>query len=736
MDVFTIGAAIPSALLTEPRLRDTDWPGFGTGFRPQAGFQLSHQRVGSIHRGDADDWAIAPETLGAANPAFLIPLTTDALQTVAAGEAVLGPDGSWTGAVQSPGQAGPWRLVATASNGRGGRSAAVTVGPSQGIGIHAFEVPQRIHTLLTEPTALRLVITNPGPSDVSNVVARIGRTRFGLGTHAGSVWHTSTVARATLGSPSIFGSNAPGGPRIEVLAATLPAGSNLVVDVETASSSLSRGIFWASVHSAATETNPRDNLAWATPFWVFSFSLTGAPETWWRLDGNLRSVRNAPDLQLVGRGEFGASTFLPHLRLPGNSCLVVPGNIDPVEPTTNVCVTLWFRTVGNWDVSESYVLFARPIGNTRFDVILRDGLVVTRGLSPTTIAPPTLTDLRDGAWHSLELILRVRPTQTIPADLAVFVDDRLMANHIVPASTRLAGGNVPLWLGGAPGYRGLEGDIADVSIQESTSTISFNRTTSVGPDSFRRAILRGGLHAEPWFEGPDAATQRRPFSVSVLMTNTGPMESTNFSIYLPSTNGAELLSFSGPARSRKAFDGSWALDLGPTAVGEVRQIDLRLRSSLPGNLNLAFRGGRAPIDSVGDFSRTVTVAPDTDGDGLTDSWEEALGLSASNPADAGQDLDQDGISNLGEFDAGTSPKDPTSVLQLDVRIDPSRGLVLGFDSVRGRTYHLQRRAQLLDVEGWESVSTLRGNNARLEFNGPSVDGPTSDFFRVRVVRDR
>jgi hypothetical protein len=736
VDVFTIGSAIPSTLLTEPRLRDADWPGFSTGFRPQAGFQTSHQRAGAIHRGNSDAWAIAPETLGAANPAFRIPLTTDALEPVAAGEIVLGPGGAWQGSVTSPGQTGPWRLVATASNGRSGRSAPIALGTRQGIAIQAFEVPQQIHTLLTEPTALRLVITNPGPSDVSNVVARIGRTRFASDTNVASTWHTSTVARATLGNPSILGSNAPGGPRIEVLAATLPAGSNLVVDVETASISLNRGIFWASAHSAATETDPTDNLAWATPFWVSGFSFSGAPEAWWRLDGNLRSVRNAPDLQLVGQAEFGAPAFPPHIRLPGNGCLVVPGNIARVEPATNVCVTLWFRTVGNWDRSESYVLFARPLDGTRFEVLLRDGLIVARGFAPNNISPSTVTDLRDGAWHSLEVILRVRPIQTIPADLAVFIDDRFVANYIVPESTRLAGGGVPLWIGGAPGYRGLEGDIADVSIQETTSTISFNRTTSVGPDSFRRAILRGGLHAAPWFEGTDAATQRRPFSVAVLMTNTGPMASTNFSFYLPPTPGVELVSFTGPARTRRSSDGSWAFDLGPAAVGEVRQIDLNLRADQPGALNLVFRGGRAPIDSVADFSRVVTVAPDTDGDGLTDSWEEAIGLSASNPADAGEDPDQDGISNLGEFEAGTSPKDPASVLQLDARIDPTRGLVLGFASVRGRRYQLQRRTDLQGPGGWESISALPGINARIEFTEPSLEGTGPALYRVQAIRDR
>jgi len=49
---------------------------------------------------------------------------------------------------------------------------------------------------------------------------------------------------------------------------------------------------------------------------------------------------------------------------------------------------------------------------------------------------------------------------------------------------------------------------------------------------------------------------------------------------------------------------------------------------------------------------------DTDGDGLPDKIELALGLDPQNPADAAGDLDNDGFTNLEEFKAKTDPKDP------------------------------------------------------------------------------
>jgi hypothetical protein len=48
-------------------------------------------------------------------------------------------------------------------------------------------------------------------------------------------------------------------------------------------------------------------------------------------------------------------------------------------------------------------------------------------------------------------------------------------------------------------------------------------------------------------------------------------------------------------------------------------------------------------------------AVDTDGDGMSNSWETSHGLNPFDPSDAQGDLDGDGVTNLAEFDAGTDP---------------------------------------------------------------------------------
>ena len=51
---------------------------------------------------------------------------------------------------------------------------------------------------------------------------------------------------------------------------------------------------------------------------------------------------------------------------------------------------------------------------------------------------------------------------------------------------------------------------------------------------------------------------------------------------------------------------------------------------------------------------------DQDGDGLPDEWEKQYGLNPADPSDASGDLDNDGFTNMEEFEAGTDPSDSAS----------------------------------------------------------------------------
>ncbi len=86
---------------------------------------------------------------------------------------------------------------------------------------------------------------------------------------------------------------------------------------------------------------------------------------------------------------------------------------------------------------------------------------------------------------------------------------------------------------------------------------------------------------------------------------------------------------------------------------------------------------------------------DTDGDTLPDTWEQTYGLDFNDLADAGRDADEDGLTNLQEFWAGTNPADAASHLHLIASLASEPGaLTLSFEAVSNRVYIIERRASL------------------------------------------
>jgi len=88
-----------------------------------------------------------------------------------------------------------------------------------------------------------------------------------------------------------------------------------------------------------------------------------------------------------------------------------------------------------------------------------------------------------------------------------------------------------------------------------------------------------------------------------------------------------------------------------------------------------------------------TLPLDSDGDGMSDAWEnQYFGAGGANPND---DFDNDGFSNLREFRAGTNPKDDQSLFEVVEATPVTGGLRLRWSSVAGKTYQVRRASSLL-----------------------------------------
>jgi hypothetical protein len=128
----------------------------------------------------------------------------------------------------------------------------------------------------------------------------------------------------------------------------------------------------------------------------------------------------------------------------------------------------------------------------------------------------------------------------------------------------------------------------------------------------------------------------------------------------------------------------------------------------------------------------VTLA-DRDGDGMPDDWETANQLSPDDPTDAATDTDQDGLSNLQEYLAGTNPRDPASTLRFESFAAQGGGLALTFNAIAGRVYTVQYRDSLTGGAwlNWRDI-TPQPTNGPVEVIDSPLTNMSERYYRLFI----
>ena len=119
------------------------------------------------------------------------------------------------------------------------------------------------------------------------------------------------------------------------------------------------------------------------------------------------------------------------------------------------------------------------------------------------------------------------------------------------------------------------------------------------------------------------------------------------------------------------------------------------------------------------------------GDGIPDSWALQYGFNPLDPSVANADPDGDGLSNLQEFMAGTDPTSSTSIMRITSITRAGNVNTITWDSVNGKTYHLQSTDTL-------TGAFTDGGGPDITANGPSTfttdtTAVVGRFYRVHLV---
>jgi hypothetical protein len=117
---------------------------------------------------------------------------------------------------------------------------------------------------------------------------------------------------------------------------------------------------------------------------------------------------------------------------------------------------------------------------------------------------------------------------------------------------------------------------------------------------------------------------------------------------------------------------------------------------------------------------------------MPDDWENLYGLGANEPYVPGTDTDGDGAEDLVEYQTGTNPRDPSSVLRL-LMLSSGQQLLMGFTAGSNVAYSLERALEL-PASGWTEISNWPAASTNRNLAWPVEPTGGGAYYRVRATR--
>jgi hypothetical protein len=176
------------------------------------------------------------------------------------------------------------------------------------------------------------------------------------------------------------------------------------------------------------------------------------------------------------------------------------------------------------------------------------------------------------------------------------------------------------------------------------------------------------------------------------------------------------------------------VDSGPMGFFTLTNV----QTSAAGNYRVVVRNQAYPSPGVPSGFAALTVLPDTDGDGIPDTWESSYNFDPFSNTDRNADPDGDGSKNWEEYIAGTDPTNALSCLKVEnfsMSGASTQQVNLEFNALSNRTYTILSRGT--PVGGvWTRVADVvaDSSNRVIEITDPRPTNGPPRFYRVVTPR--